>query len=94
MENPKVRKVNDKEAIRNFIQDEEYYHPEDIENDKYAAPLILAIIETTFGRPNEMYSTPSIELLQREIEYYKNRINYDAIVEEIDQDMRRLGLKR
>ena len=94
MENPKVRKVNDKEVICNFIQDEEYYHPEDIENDKYAAPLILSIIETTFGRPNEMYSTPSIELLQREIEYYKNKINYDAIVEEIDQDMRRLGLKR
>ena len=41
-----------------------------------------------------MYSTPGIELLQREIEYYKNKINYDAIVEEIDQDMRRLGLKR
>ena len=41
-----------------------------------------------------MYSMLGIELLQREIADYKNRINYDDIVEEINQDMRKLGLKK
>ncbi len=42
-----------------------------IERDKYASPLILPMIEMTYGRPTEMYSHLSIELLQREIEHLK-----------------------
>lgn len=94
MENPKIRKINDKESICNFIRDEEYYYPRNIDEDKYVAPLILSVIELTFGKTNEMYSMLGIELLQREIADYKNRINYDDIVEEINQDMRKLGLKK
>lgn len=93
MENPKVRKVNGKESIKKFIEDDEECYPEDVDRDKYVAPLVLPNIEMTFGKPTEMYSAKGIELLQREIEHYKNTINYDDIVEEIDQDMRRLGLK-
>ena len=45
------------------------------------------MIEKTFGRPNEMYSLLSIELLQREIDHYKNRIKYSDVVKEIEEDM-------
>ena len=52
------------------------------------------MIEMTYGRPTEMYSQLGIELLQREIEHYKKVIDYDNVVYEIDQDMKRLGLKK
>lgn len=94
MEHPKVRKINNKESIIKFINEDEDFHPEDVERDKYIAPLVLPMIEKTFGRPNEMYSLLGIELLQREIEHYKKTINYDGVVEEIDQDMKRLGIRK
>ena len=94
MEHPKVRKINSKESIIKFINEDEDFHPEDVERDKYIAPLVLPMIEKTFGRPNEMYSLLGIELLQREIEHYKNTINYDGVVEEISQDMKRLGIRK
>ena len=93
MEHPKVRHINNKRSIIEFVQSEEYYHPEDIERDKYASPLILPLIEMTYGRPNEMYTMLGIELLQREIEQFKKVINYDEVCKEIDEDMRRRGLK-
>ena len=94
MEHPKIRKINNKESIIKFITEEDELHPEDVERDKYAAPLILPMIEKTFGRPNEMYSLLGIELLQREIEHYKKIINYDGVVEEISQDLKRLGIRK
>ena len=94
MENPKLRHTNSKESIRRFIENDEDRWPEDVERDKYASPLILPMIETTFGRPTEMYSFKGIELLQREIEHFKEQIQYDDVVREIDEDMRRLGLKK
>ena len=94
MEHPKVRKVNTKDDIKKFIDEDEELWPEDIERDKYVAPLLLPMIEMSFGRPTEMYSLNGIELLQREIENYKNKIKYEDVVEEIDKDMRRLGLKK
>lgn len=94
MEHPRVRKTNSKESIKKFIEEDEDRFTEDVDSDKYTAPLILPMIEATFGRGNEMYSQKGIELLQREIEHYKKTINYDALVEEIDQDMKRLRLRK
>jgi len=94
MENPKLRHTNSKESIRRFIEDDEDRWTEDVERDKYASTLILPMIETTFCRPTEMYSFKGIELLQREIEHFKEQIKYDDVVREIDEDMRRLGLKK
>lgn len=94
MEHPKVRKINSKESIKRFIDDDEERCPEDVDRDKYVAPLIVPMLEMTFGRPTEMYSFEGVELLQREIEHYKNKINYNDVVEEINQDMRRLGLRK
>ena len=94
MEKPKLRHTNSKESIRKFIDEDEDRFPEDIERDKYASPLILPMIETTFGRPTEMYSLSGIELLQREINHFKEQIKYDDVVREIDEDMKRLGLRK
>lgn len=93
MEHPKVRKINNKDSIIKFVNSQEYYNPEDIEKDKYAAPLIIPMIEMTYGRPNEMYSMLGIELLQREIDHFKKVIDYDGVCQEIDEDMKRLGMK-
>lgn len=68
-------------------------NPEFISDDPlYEDYCILERI--TNGRTNEMYSQLGIEWSQREIEHYKKVINYDAVVEEINQDMKRLGLKK
>ena len=93
MEHPKIRRKDDKKAITEMVQFDEYYHPEDIERDKYAAPMILPMIEMTYGRPNEMYTQLGIELLQREMEHFKNEINYDGVCREIEEDMRRVGFR-
>lgn len=94
MERPKLRHENSKESIRKFVEDDEDRYPEDVDRDKYASPLILPMIETTFGRPTEMYSLSGIELLQREINHFKEQIKYDDVVREIDEDMRRRGFKK
>lgn len=93
MERPKVRHSNGKEQIREFIEVEEDWYPEDIDRDKYASALILPMIEMTFGRPTEMYTLDGIELLQREIEHYKKVIDYDGVCQEIDEDMKRMGIR-
>lgn len=94
MEHPRIRKVRKKSSIIEFVKSDEYYHPEDIERDKYVSSLILPMIEMTYGRPTEMYSHLGIELLQREIEHFKKVVNYDDVCKEIDDDMKRLGLRR
>ena len=94
MEHPKIRKINNKRSIIEFVKSEEQHHPEDIERDKYASPLILPMIEMTYGRQTEMYSSIGLELLQREIDLFKKAIDYDAVCEEIDEDMKKLGLKQ
>lgn len=94
MEHPKVRKINNKESIIKFLKEDEEFHPQNIEHDKYVSPFILNMIEKTYGRPTELYSRLGIELLQREIEYYKKTINYDEIVDEINKDMKRFGIRK
>lgn len=94
IEHPKIRKVNNKEAIKKFLEEDEDRYPENIERDKYILPLVLPMMEKTYGNSTEMYSHLGIELLQREIEHYKEVIHYDDIVEEINQDMIQLGLRK
>ncbi len=98
MQHPKVRHINNKESIKKFVEEEDECHPDEIESGKYIAPLVLKMIEKTFGRPNEMYSLVEIngeKMLQREIEQYKKVIKYDEVCKEIKDDMDRMyGRKR
>ena len=94
MEHPRIREINKKSSLIEYFKSYEFYYPEDIERDKYASPLILPMIEMTYGRPTEMYSQLGINFLQREIEHFKKVINYDGVCKEIDDDMKRVRLKR
>lgn len=90
MENPKIRHISKKDVIKKYIEEDEKRYLKDLDKDKYVAPLILPMIEMTFGRPTEMYSAKGIELLQRKIEHFKQQISYDGVVDEIERDMKRL----
>lgn len=94
IEHPKIRKITGKDSIADFVKSDECYHPEDVERDKYFSPLILSNIEMTYGVSTEMYSQPGIELLQREVDHFKKIIDYDVVCQEIEEDMKKLGLKR
>lgn len=94
MEHPKIRKINSKEDIIKFVELEESYHSQDIENDKYFSLAILPLIEMTYGKSNEMYSALSIGLLQREIEHFKKVIDYEGLREEINEEMEKMILKK
>lgn len=94
MEHPKIRKINDKNSIIEFVKSEQYYHPQNMESDKYVLPLIIPMIESTYGMKTEGYSLPGLEMLQKEVNYFKEAINYDNICKEIDDDMKRLRMRK
>ena len=91
MERPSVRMTRSKSEIKEFVEADDYYDPEDLEISKYWMPLILPMIELTYGRNTEMYSQPGIEMLQREVELYKETIDYDSVCREVNEDMRARG---
>lgn len=88
IEKPKVRHRNNKERIRQFLAEDSIFHPEYREEDKCMAPLILQQIENTFKRTTEMYAINGIELLQIEIEHYKQEINYDIVKREMERKIK------
>lgn len=70
MEHPKIRRTVSKRQIIDFIaQEDQYSGP-----DPYVANMVLPMIEKTYGRENEMYSIDGINMLQREIAIYKDKI--------------------
>lgn len=77
IERPKVRRVNSKDAIIQFVNGEGGYHG-NLEKDKYVAILTLPFIENALE--GETYAFPGFEVLQREIEIYKKKIGYDEMV--------------
>ena len=85
MQNPKIRAINTKDKIKEYVELEKYYHPDSIENDKYLLPMILPMIENDYQNNNEMYFI--VELLQREVDIFKKKINYDEICMEVKKDI-------
>ena len=76
MENPKVKRVKDKRSISRFLEYIDYTYGD---SDKGLASVLIPFIESHYGDCNEMYAMDGIELLQREVEYFKNKINYDEL---------------
>jgi hypothetical protein len=93
MENLKIRKKNSKESIKRLMELEAYYHPEDPEEGKYITPMLFPIFELLYGKDTEMYTRLGGNLLKREIELYKQKIDYDSVCKEVEEDMLRLGMK-
>ncbi len=89
IENPKITYIRDKNNIKKLI-DEQEKRPADLDKQKYEASIVLKMLESNYGKPNEMYSKKGIELLQREIEYYKNLIDYESIITTFKEDVRKL----
>lgn len=84
MEHPHIRKIYNKEYIIKLLKEEEERHPENLEESRFVLPAI----EETYGNPYEMYSLLGIELLQREMELFKEKVNYDNIMNEIHEDIK------
>ena len=68
---PKIRKINDKQAIKDFLMGDEPEHPE---SSKFILAAVVPCIEATYGQSSELYSAPGIELLQREVELFKKKV--------------------
>lgn len=89
IENPDIRKINDKQATLEFSEYQDVKNA-NIERDKYALHLILPLIESILNNTDGMYN----ELAKREIELLKQRVNYEAICQEIHEDKRRSRILR
>ena len=87
---PKIRKINSKASIIEYLKSEEEQgsiYREDPERDKFVLPLVFPSIEGMYGKKGELYSMPGIELLQREVELYKEKVGYKEICETIDREI-------
>lgn len=72
LEHPKVRLINNKAKILEYLRECDEVHHQDRESDKYVAQLIFPLLERTFELPNETYA--HVQMLQREIALFKEKI--------------------
>lgn len=82
MEHPKVRIINNKESIKEFIENDpdKDYNVEGYD-DFVTVRLIIPLLEPTLGDCREVYSQDFYPMLQQEMEYFKNLgIEHDAII--------------
>jgi len=89
MEKPRITKVNDKQAVLDYCEYQDIKNA-DIENDKYALPIILPNIEAVAEVDDGIYC----DVLKNELELFKQEIGYDSICNEVNEDMMRMGLIR
>ncbi|MBO5375489.1 MAG: hypothetical protein J6A52_01400 [Bacilli bacterium] len=83
MERPKVRHKNDKAKTVDFLKEQITYQPE---SSKYALPLIIPNIEMSLNRTLPWYK----EELEKEIKMFKEKVGYDSICQEVQDDIKRL----
>ena len=87
MEKPKTRHTNGKAKTIEFLKDQITYEPE---SNKYALPLIIPNIERTIKGSLPWYQ----DQLKQEIEMFKEKVGYDSIYQEIQDDIMRLSKTR
>ena len=87
LEKPNVFKVNSKQDCMDFIVTQEML-ANDFEQSKYWLPLILPNIERIVEESQDPITSLYSEKVKKEIAHFKQTINYDAIVAEIQADMR------
>lgn len=96
MQNPDIKNVMNKEATINHGEYKEIKNA-NIEKEKYASPLLIPIYEYQTKKHAVYKVTHSIavdytEELKKEIELFKKEIDYDSICEEVENDMKSMGL--
>ena len=55
------------------------------DDDKYMAPVLIPFVESHYNDSNEVYAYEGIELLQREVELYKELIDYNNLSKELNE---------
>lgn len=89
IQKPRIRKINNKQATLEFKEYQDIKNA-NIERDKYVLPLVLPMIENIINSTKCLYE----EYLRKEIELLKQRLDYDGLCQEIDDDMVRLGIRK
>jgi len=87
MESPIVTKVSDKKAIIEFFEYQDIKNA-DIERDKYSLPLTIPNIELIVNSEKHFYS----DIVKAELKRFKEEINYDDIVREFNEGIRKRNL--
>lgn len=88
IERPRVTKVNDRQSTIEFLE-EDFLRDMDIERDRYVLHVTLPLIEAKIIPVQNFYK----DQLLKEIEILKEEVDYDGVVCEIHEDMKRMGLK-
>lgn len=88
LEHPKVRLIRNKQETMDFCEYQDILNA-NINNDKYAALLILPLIEKHVDK-----ITVYQDALKEEIELYKKEIDFDGLRKEVDEDMKAKGYMR
>ncbi len=83
LENPKIIKINNKRATLEFLS-YELGHNVDLNNDKYALPMILPYIEKRLEPTQPFY----LEQLKQEIELLKKEVHYDQVCKKVYADIK------
>lgn len=86
IEKPRINKIITKEELIPFHK---YHFESQGNNDKYALPLILPMIES-YAQTTTHFNRKT---LVEEIELFKQTIGYDQICQEVHEDMKRRGFK-
>jgi len=87
MESPIVTKVSDKKSIIEFFEYQDIKNA-DIERDKYSLPLTIPNIELIVNSEKHFYS----DIVKAELKRFKEEINYDDIVREFNEGIRKRNL--
>ncbi len=90
IEKPTIRKINNKQSIADHIAMEKREYPQDFKPITDSALLIIPILELSYDTPGEKYAKKGFNLLQREIELYKKKINYNRLKAEMDKEIKRM----
>ena len=83
MENPEITKINEKHSVLDYFEYQDIKNA-DIEKDKYILPITIPNIEMIASVDDGMYK----DILKYEIELFKEKIGYDDIVREVEEDMK------
>lgn len=73
---PKIRHINEKDSILRFVKEESDVCSEhsSFSDSEFILKLVIPTVEASYGKRGEMYSLPGYELLQREVELFKQRV--------------------
>lgn len=83
VEKPTITRIMDKEEVLNFLY-YDFQRDSNIDQDKYALPLILPNLEDNMIPTQKFY----LNQFKEEIEFLKQETNYDSVCKEIEEDMK------